>query len=341
VNKNILDIQDLNVSFQTFYGDVQAVRGVNLTMNYGEVVALVGESGSGKSVTANSILKLLPETSKVKISGKIIFDGEEITKWPEDRIMTIRGSNISMIFQDPMASLNPTMRTCDQIMEVLMKHQNLKRKAAYEKAIEMLNIVGIPDPEKRARQYPFEFSGGMKQRVMIAMALACRPKLLIADEPTTALDVTIQAQILELLKKLKSQMKTSILLITHDLGVVANAADRVYVMYGGKIAETANVFEIFENPRHPYTSGLMKSIPSIDCSIKERLNPIEGNPPELLNPPSGCAFYPRCPFKMNICMRECPEDFKIDENHISYCWLNHKSAPNVDIKHYKKEIVNE
>ena len=291
--EKILEVKDLHVSFQTYGGDVQAVRGVNFNLYKGETLAIVGESGSGKSVTAQTLMKLIPMPPGKITGGQILFDGTDIVSKTEKEMEKIRGKEISMIFQDPMTSLNPTMRVGKQIMEVLIKHQNMSKSEAKERAQELLKLVGIPMPEKRVNQYPHEFSGGMRQRAMIAIALAARPKLLIADEPTTALDVTIQAQILELMKELQAKMDTSIIFITHDLGVVANIADRVAVMYAGQIVETGTVDEIFYDPRHPYTWGLLASMPSLENDEEVELHAIPGTPPDLTNPPKGDAFAPR------------------------------------------------
>lgn len=324
----LLEIKNLETSFYTHVGEVKAVRGVSLDLNKGEAIGIVGESGSGKSITMMSLMRLLEENGKIK-NGEILFEGTDLTKLSEKDMEKIRGNEIGMIFQDPMTSLNPVFTIGDQLIEPLIKHSKLSKSEAYKKAVEMLTIVGIPSPEKRLKQYPHEFSGGMRQRAMIAMALICSPKLVIADEPTTALDVTIQAQILELMKNLKDKLQTSIVLITHDLGVVADLCNRINVMYGGMVVESGSKRDIFYNPKHPYTWGLLRSIPNPKEDIKERLKPIEGTPPDLLKPPAGCPFAPRCEFAMKLCMEHKPEYFEIGKGHKSACWLNHPEAPKV------------
>lgn len=326
---NILEVKDLHTSFFTHVGEVKAVRGVSFNVAPGEAIGIVGESGSGKSVTSLSIMNLLAFPGKI-VKGSIIFDGRELVNLPEKQMQQIRGNEISMIFQDPMTSLNPVYTIGDQIMEPLVRHKKLSRHEAKKKAVELLSMVGIPSPEKRVDQYPHEFSGGMRQRAMIAMALSCRPKLLIADEPTTALDVTIQAQILELMKDLKEQFKTAIILITHDLGVVAEVCSRIVVMYGGIIVEEGETMDIFYNPKHPYTWGLLKSIPNIESGSRERLVPIEGHPPDLLNPPAGCPFCARCDYAMQICAEQRPPYTGVSSKHKAACWLLHPNAPRVE-----------
>lgn len=321
-----LEVKDLHVSFFTYAGEVKAVRGVNFHVNKGETLAIVGESGCGKSVTSQTILKLIPMPPGRIKRGQILFQGSDIVTKSKKEMERIRGKEISMIFQDSMTSLNPTMKIGHQIMEVLIKHQGMSGSKAKEKAIEMLGLVGIPMPEKRFEHYAHEFSGGMRQRAMIAMALACKPKLLIADEPTTALDVTIQAQIMELMRNLQKMTGTSIILITHDLGVVAETCDRVVVMYAGEVVEMGTVNEIFYDPKHPYTKGLLKSVPRLDLSKDEPLTPILGTPPDLLIPPKGCAFAPRCDFAMRICKEYSPEIENFTNHHASACWLNHPMA---------------
>ncbi|MBZ4687440.1 MAG: oligopeptide transport system ATP-binding protein [Clostridia bacterium] len=323
----LLEVKDLEVSFFTYAGEVQALRKVNFHVDKGEVVAIVGESGCGKSVTAQSVMRLIPTPpGKIK-SGTILLNGENLLSKSEREMERIRGNSIAMIFQDPMTSLNPVLTIGGQIIEGLRHHQKLSKKEARSKAIEMLGLVGIPSPERRLSQYPHEFSGGMRQRVMIAMALACNPQLLIADEPTTALDVTIQAQIMELMKDLNQKLSTSIIIITHDLGVVAGLAQRVLVMYAGKIIEQGTVKDLYQRPRHPYTWGLLKSVPRLDAMEKKRLVPIWGQPPDLLSPPAGCAFYPRCDYAMEICTKYEPEVTSIGQDHKVACWLSHPSAP--------------
>ncbi|OXL81988.1 peptide ABC transporter ATP-binding protein [Paenibacillus sp. SSG-1] len=324
---NLLEVQDLQVSFFTYAGEVQAVRGVGFSLGRGETLAIVGESGSGKSVTSKSIMRLLAKSAKIK-HGSIRFEGKDIASLPEKQMQDIRGRDISMIFQDPMTSLNPTMTIGKQITEVLKKHRKLGGAEANRRAVELLNQVGIPNPDKRLKQYPHQLSGGMRQRVVIAIALACNPKVLIADEPTTALDVTIQAQILELMKKLQQELDTSIVLITHDLGVVANMASRVAVMYAGKIVETGTVDEIFYEGKHPYTWGLLASMPKLH-EKSEELTAIPGTPPDLSDPPKGCPFAARCPYAMEICHEYMPEYTEHSETHRAACWLQDSRAPKV------------
>lgn len=325
----ILDVQDLHVSFKTYNGEVKAVRGVSFDVNKGETVAIVGESGCGKSVTSQTIMRLIPSPPGMIKKGEIIFEGKDLTKLSEDEMQSIRGAEIAMIFQDPMTSLNPTLTVGRQITEGLMKHQKMSAHDAKVKAVEMLRLVGIPSPESRIKQYPHQFSGGMRQRAMIAIALSCAPKLLIADEPTTALDVTIQAQIIDLMKELQEKIETSIILITHDLGVVADIADRVVVMYAGKVIETGTLDEIFYNPKHPYTWGLLASMPRLNQSSDQELLPIPGAPPDLLSPPTGCAFAARCKHAMKICTQQMPESTSVSDSHKVACWLEHPMAPDV------------
>jgi oligopeptide transport system ATP-binding protein len=327
--EKILEVKDLHISFHTFAGEVKAIRGVNFDLYKGETLAIVGESGSGKSVTTKSIMRLLPEHNSEIKGGQILFEGKDLAKASEKEMQKIRGKDISMIFQDPMTSLNPTMTVGKQIMEPLLKHQKLSKAEAKQRAIELLKLVGIPKPEIRFKQYPHQFSGGMRQRVVIAIALACNPKILIADEPTTALDVTIQAQILELMKDLQKKIDTSIIFITHDLGVVANVADRVAVMYGGRIVEIGTVDEIFYNPKHPYTWGLISSMPSLDTKDDE-LYAIPGSPPDLLDPPKGDAFAPRNEYALKIDLEKQPPMFKVSDSHYAATWLLHPDAPKVE-----------
>ncbi len=331
-NKNILEVKDLEVSFFTYAGEVKAVRGVTYELKPGEVLGIVGESGSGKSVSSYALMGIIPEPGKV-IGGSIIFDGKDITKLNEKELRKIRGKDIGMIFQDPMTSLNPVFTVGNQIEETLKKHTKLTKDERKLRIIELLTLVGINQPEKRMNQYPHEFSGGMRQRVMIAMALACNPKILIADEPTTALDVTIQAQIVDLLKELKDKINMSIIFITHDLGVIADICDKVAVMYAGKIIETGTIDEIFYEPQHPYTLGLLKSMPKLNVLEHERLVPIEGNPVDLLNPPVGCAFAARCEHCMKACLSKVPPKIQISEEHEVSCFLPIK-------KLYDKEGLN-
>lgn len=319
----LLDIKDLHVSFFTPAGEVKAVTSVTYTMEHGEVLGIVGESGSGKSVSAYSLMGIIADPGKI-VSGSINFNGHEVEKMTEKEFRKMRGSEISIIFQDPMTSLNPVYTIGNQLTEMLRLHTDKTKKECEERAIELLGLVGMNEPEKRMKQYPHEFSGGMRQRVMIAMALACEPKLLIADEPTTALDVTIQAQILELMVELKKKINMSIIIITHDLGVVSDVCDRIAVMYAGKIVEIGKTDDIFYNPKHQYTVGLLKSIPKINEDIHERLIPIEGTPVDLLNLPVGCPFASRCDKCMKICLREMPPYTEVSEGHVSACWLIQK-----------------
>jgi oligopeptide transport system ATP-binding protein len=328
--EKLLQINNLHTSFYTHVGEVKSVRGVSIDLEKGQAIGIVGESGSGKSITMMSLMRLLSDNGKIK-EGEIIFNGKDLSKLSEREMEKIRGNEIGMIFQDPMTSLNPVFTIGNQLLEPLIKHKKLNKADATKKAIDMLKLVGIPSPERRMKQYPHEFSGGMRQRAMIAMALVCEPKLLIADEPTTALDVTIQAQILELMKDLKSKIDMSIILITHDLGVVADVCDRINVMYGGTVVESGTSRDIFYNPKHPYTWGLLNSIPNPKEDIKERLKPIEGTPPDLLRPPVGCPFAPRCDYAMKICLSERPKQFDIKDGHCSACWLNHPDAPKVEV----------
>ncbi|MGE5582218.1 MAG: ABC transporter ATP-binding protein [Bacillota bacterium] len=346
----LLEINNLKISFFTYAGEVKAVDGISFAIESGEAVAFVGESGCGKSVTALSIMGLLPSPGKI-MDGSIVFNGIEpakasakklplinnldqvsgvdLAKLSENQMRSIRGNEIGMVFQDPMTSLNPVLTIKNQLMEGLILHKKVSPAVAFHKSIELMKLVGIPSPETRINQYPHQFSGGMRQRVMIAMALSCEPKLLIADEPTTALDVTIQAQILQLMLELKRKSNTSIILITHDLGVVAGLCQKVIVMYAGKIVETAAVKDIFYNPRHPYTWGLLKSIPRLNDETKTKLVPIWGQPPDLLSPPTGCRFAPRCDYAMKICETEAPPFFEVASGHQSACWLLDSRAPKV------------
>ncbi|PZM66509.1 ABC transporter ATP-binding protein [Paenibacillus dendritiformis] len=327
--QRLLEVQDLHVSFHVRGGEVQAVRGIGFHVQPGEAVAIVGESGCGKSVTAQAIMRLLPHPPARIHQGAIRFQGKDLLRVKEREMQSIRGKDIGMIFQDPMTSLNPTMTIGRQITEVLTKHQRMAPQEAKRRAIEMLEMVGIPHPATRFSQYPHEFSGGMRQRAMIAIALACRPALLIADEPTTALDVTIQAQILRVLKHLQRDFGTSIILITHDLGIVADLCDRVIVMYAGQIVETGTKRDIFKQPKHPYTRGLLRSLPRIDQSKDEPLVPIYGTPPDLAKPPDGCPFWARCNDAMRVCQERQPESTAISGTHSASCWLLHPLAREV------------
>ena len=324
-NKNLVEVKNLEVSFFTYAGEVKAVRGISYNLKPGEVMGIVGESRSGKSVSSYVLMGIIPEPGKV-IGGRILFEGRDVTAMSEKELLKIRGKDISMIFQDPMTSLNPLFTIGNQIEESLRKHTSLDKDQRQKRMVELLTLVGINQPEKRLKQYPHEFSGGMRQRVMIAMALACDPKLLIADEPTTALDVTIQAQILELLKELKDKIHMGIVFITHDLGVVSDICDSISVMYAGTIVESGSSDQIFYEPRHPYTWGLLASVPKIDTDEHQRLIPIEGNPVDLINPPKGCPFAPRCKHCMKICIDQAPPQCQVGEGHMAACWLPVKEA---------------
>ena len=318
----LLEVNDLHTSFFTPVGEVKAVNGVSFNLDRGKVLGIVGESGSGKSVTAYSIMQILEKTGKI-VSGSVKFDGQELVGISEKEMKNVRGNKISIIFQDPMTSLNPTYTIGHQLMEAILLHTDRNKREAYDRAVEMLRLVNVNEPEKRMKQYPFEFSGGMRQRVMIAMALACEPDILIADEPTTALDVTIQAQILELMQSLQKELGMAIIMITHDLGVVAQMCDEVIVMYAGSICEQGTADEIFYNPKHEYTKGLMRSIPTIG-NDGEKLHPISGTPIDLLNMPAGCPFAPRCDNAMKICLRQRAERLQINDFHQAACWMNVK-----------------
>ena len=320
----MLEVKNLRTSFFTGAGEVKAVNGVSFNLEKGKVLGIVGESGSGKSVTAYSIMQILEKTGKI-VDGSIKFNGQELVGAGEKVMKTVRGNKISIIFQDPMTSLNPTYTIGHQLMEAIILHTDRNKKQAYDRAVEMLRLVNVNEPEKRMEQYPYEFSGGMRQRVMIAMALACEPDVLIADEPTTALDVTIQAQILELMQSLQKELGMAIIMITHDLGVVAQMCDEVIVMYAGSICEQGTADEIFYNPKHEYTKGLLRSIPTVD-SDGGRLQPITGTPIDLLNMPKGCPFAPRCEAAMKICLRERCERMEINKEHAAACWMNVKEA---------------
>ncbi|MDA3955453.1 ABC transporter ATP-binding protein [Oceanispirochaeta sp.] len=335
----LLEVKNIKTSFFTHHGEIQAVRGTSFKLRKGGVLGIVGESGSGKSVTALSIMGLIDEPGRIK-EGEILFDGRDLAKLSQRELSDIRGNEIAMIFQDPMTSLNPVYTIKNQMVEVIRRHKKISRSKAQEEAVEMLRLVGIPEPESRINSFPHEFSGGMRQRVMIATALSCNPMLLIADEPTTALDVTIQAQILELMNDLKDKINASIILITHDLGVIAEVCDHIVVMYGGTIMEQGTEDDIFYNPQNPYTVGLHKSVPKITQGEKERLIPIEGSPPDLLHPPEGCPFTSRCPHTMEVCLTERPPSFALSESHSSACWLLHEKAPQV-AKYEKAGAVSE
>ncbi|MGL4336228.1 MAG: ABC transporter ATP-binding protein [Turicibacter sp.] len=332
--KKILDVQNLNIAFDTFAGPVSAVRGVSFTLHEGETLAIVGESGSGKSVASKAIMGILSENGKIT-DGSIIYTEEsgtevDLVQIPEKRYHQMRGKEIAMVFQDPMTSLNPTMTIGRQIMEPIIKHQKLSKAEAKIKAMELIDLVGIDRPDKRMKQYPHQFSGGMRQRIVIAIALACNPRVLICDEPTTALDVTIQAQILELIKELQAKTNVAVIFITHDLGVVANVADRVAVMYAGRVCEIGTSDEIYYNPCHPYTWGLLASMPDLDTA-EELLYAIPGTPPNLLNPPVGDAFALRSEYTLQIDLEEQPPMFKVSDTHYAATWLLHELAPKVEV----------
>jgi oligopeptide transport system ATP-binding protein len=366
VRENILEVKNLKTSFFTHLGEVKAVRDISFSLKRGGILGIVGESGSGKSVSSLSIMRLIESPGRI-IGGEIIFDGVDLAKLSENEMSDYRGSELSMIFQDPMTSLNPVFTIKNQMIEVIRRHvritkeqalkeanniekpeekekalkriekgltRRVNKKEALERAISFLKLVGIPEPETRINEYPHQFSGGMRQRALIAMALSCEPKLVIADEPTTALDVTIQAQILDLLKRIKKELDTTIIFITHDLGVIAEICQDVIVMYGGMIMEKGSVNDIFYRPQHPYTKGLHQSIPKDVVGQKSRLVPIEGSPPDLLNPPKGCPFSPRCKYAMDICLEEAAPLFKITDTQTSACWLQHVDAP--DVKGFTK-----
>jgi len=320
MNAPLLQVKNLSTSFNVDSGEVRAVNGISFNLDKGKVLGIVGESGSGKSVTAYSIMRILVEPGRIT-GGEILFNGEDIVKYSAKQMREFRGKRVSIIFQDPMTSLNPTYTIGNQLREAILLHTDRNREQANARALEMLQLVGVNEPEKRLKQYPHELSGGMRQRVMIAMALACEPDILIADEPTTALDVTIQAQILELMQDLQKKLGMAIIMITHDLGVIADMCDEIIVMYAGRVCERGTADEIFYNPRHEYTKGLLRSIPRLD-SKNERLVPIAGSPVDLTNMPKGCAFASRCDRCMKICLNELPEELPINDDHMASCWMN-------------------
>lgn len=330
--ENILEMKNIVYSFHTYGGEVKAVRDVSFEVRKGEILGIVGESGCGKSVTAQCIMRLNPEPPGFFEKGEVLFEGQDILKMSKKEIRKIRGRDIGFVFQDPMTSLNPTMRIGAQIEEVFLGRTDVSKTEVKEKAMEIMKLVGISDVEKRYRQYPHELSGGMKQRVMIAIALVSRPSLVICDEPTTSLDVTIEAQILDLLLELREKLGTSIIMITHDLGVIARLCDRVVVMYGGKIVERGTAQEIFYDTAHPYTKGLMQSVARLDTKKGEKLKPIEGTPPDLFSPPKGCPFAARCEYAMEVCHTCLPEEYQLSEDHKTSCWLQHEYAPDTDIR---------
>lgn len=322
MSEHLLSVVDLNTSFKTERGEVMAVNGVSFNLDEGKILGIVGESGSGKSVTAYSIMQILEKNGSIK-KGQVLYKGQDITKYSEKQMRDFRGKCCSIIFQDPMTSLNPVFTVGNQLKEAIELHTERKGKEAMARAIEMLTLVGVNEPEKRVKQYPYELSGGMRQRVMIAMALACEPDILIADEPTTALDVTIQAQILELMQSLQKKLGMAIIMVTHDLGVIADMCDEIIVMYGGRVCERGTAEDIFYRPSDEYTKGLLKSIPSVD-KMGERLVPISGTPINLLNMPKGCAFCPRCENAMKICIEEAPPEMQMPDGHFASCWMNVK-----------------
>ena len=324
MSEKLLSVQDLHTSFFTEAGEVQAVNGVSFDLDPGEILGIVGESGSGKSVTAYSIMQILADTGKIT-GGRILYKGQDLSTWSEKQMQSFRGKNCSIIFQDPMTSLNPVFTIGSQLKEAVVLHTTRRGAEADSRVKELLELVGINEPEKRMKQYPFELSGGMRQRVMIAMSLACEPDILIADEPTTALDVTIQAQILELIQDLQKKMGMAVILVTHDLGVIADMCDNIVVMYGGRICERGTAREIFYHPRHEYTKGLLRSIPSTG-NMKQKLVPIAGTPINMLNLPKGCAFCPRCDAAMKICLSQVPQELVINSDHKAACWMNVKAA---------------
>ena len=324
MSENILSVQNLHTSFHTAKGEVKAVNGVTFNLEKGKILGIVGESGSGKSVTAYSIMRILEKNGRIT-EGKILYKGQDIAEFSEKQMREFRGKCCSIIFQDPMTSLNPVFTVGNQLREAIELHTDRKGKEAEARAIEMLTLVGVNEPEKRVKQYPYELSGGMRQRVMIAMALACEPDILIADEPTTALDVTIQAQILELMQSLQKKLGMAIIMVTHDLGVIADMCDEIIVMYGGRVCERGTAEDIFYRPHHEYTKGLLRSIPNVD-RIGEKLIPIPGTPINLLNMPKGCAFCPRCEEAMKICIEEQPPEMQMPDGHFASCWLNVKAA---------------
>ncbi len=333
---HILEVKNLRVSYHTYAGEVKAVRGVSFELETGQALAIVGESGCGKSVTAKSIMGLIKRPQgEIKEGSEILYNNENILNYSKKQWQEYKGGECAIIFQDALAALNPTMRVGKQIMENLMVHKHMKKDEAKKEAVEMLRRVGIPEPEKRVRQYPHQFSGGMRQRVMIAIAFACDPKLLICDEPTTALDVTIQSQILDIIKELQREHNTSVIMITHDLGVVANIAQEIAVMYSGMIVERGKSEDIFYRPRHPYTWALIESVPRLDLTNKQKLASIPGIPPDLLNPPVGCPFCTRCKYCMPICKEQMPEYTDFGDGHTAACWLHHPMAPQVEMPDVK------
>lgn len=340
-NDKILELKNVVYSFKTYGGEVKAVRDVSFEVRKGEILGIVGESGCGKSVTAQCIMRLNPEPPGFFEGGEILFDGKDVLKMSKQELRKLRGEDIGFVFQDPMTSLNPTMRVGAQIEEVFLGRKDMSKQEKKEKALEIMKLVGISDVEKRYKQYPHELSGGMKQRVMIAIALVARPSLVICDEPTTSLDVTIEAQILDLLLELRDKLGMSIIMITHDLGVIARMCDRVVVMYGGKTVEKGTVQEIFYDTAHPYTKGLMGSIAKLDTAKGQKLTPIEGTPPDLFFPPKGCPFAARCEYAMDVCKDNPPCSYKLSDEHVTNCWLQHEFAPDTDMKKANAVVIEE
>lgn len=327
MSDHLLEVNNLKVSFHTYAGEVQAVRGVSFCVKKGECMAIVGESGSGKTVTSKAILGLIEgPVGEIKKDSEMLFEGKNILEFNEKEWRSFRGKDAAMIFQDPMTSLDPTMKIGRQIMESVLLHNKVSKEEAKNRALELLKMVNIPNPEDRFNQYPYEFSGGMRQRVVIAIALACNPKLMIADEPTTALDVTIQAQIMKLLKEIQTENNTAVIMITHDLGVVAGMADYITVMYSGNIVEYGTVYDIFNAPKHPYTHALLNAIPKLKNENKSDLHDIPGTPPDLIAPPKGCGFADRCQYCMGICKEQAPDYTEMSNTHKAACWLHHPMA---------------
>lgn len=325
--RHLLEVKDLKVSYHSYAGEVQSVRGVNFTVDTGESVAIVGESGCGKSVTAKTIMGLIQTPpGEIKKGSQILFEGKNLLEMDERAWQAYRGSDCAIVFQDALAALNPTLTIGHQIVEKILIHTDMNREAAMKEAERLLTLVGIPNPARRLKQYPHEFSGGMRQRAMIAIALACQPKLLIADEPTTALDVTIQADIIDLLKNLQKEFKMAVIMITHDLGIVADIAKKIVVMYAGKVVETGSNYDVFYNPKHPYTQALLRAVPRLDVEEDQELESIEGTPPNMIAPPAGCAFCTRCEHCMKICQTMEPPKYEFEDGHTAQCWLYHEYA---------------
>lgn len=325
--RHLLEVKDLKVSYHSYAGEVQSVRGVNFTVDTGESVAIVGESGCGKSVTAKTIMGLIQTPpGEIKKGSQILFEGKNLLEMDERAWQAYRGSDCAIVFQDALAALNPTLTIGHQIVEKILIHTDMNREAAMKEAERLLTLVGIPNPARRLKQYPHEFSGGMRQRAMIAIALACQPKLLIADEPTTALDVTIQADIIDLLKNLQKEFKMAVIMITHDLGIVADIAKKIVVMYAGKVVETGSNYDVFYNPKHPYTQALLRAVPRLDVEEDQELESIEGTPPNMIAPPAGCAFCTRCKHCMKICQKMEPPTYEFEDGHTAQCWLYHEYA---------------